>query len=186
MRDPGELDEERKRPLKRAEYDQLVESGAFRDERLELLHGTLVARSPQGARHAEVIRRLSRLLFRSVGDRAHVSVQAPFAASEVSEPEPDLALLPPADYSRGHPAAAYLIAEVAESSLTKDRRLKAELYAAAHVPEYWLLDLKERVIEVRSDPLDGRYRSLRTVLAGDTLSPQQFPDVVISVAELLA
>src|SRR5580704_11900392 len=87
------------------------------------------------------VTRLNKLLVRALGDRAEVRVQAPFGASDVSEPEPDLAVVPPGSYLDEHPSRAHLLIEVADSSLQDDRRIKGPLYAAAGVPEYWIVDL---------------------------------------------
>jgi len=78
------------RPLRREEYDRLVESGSFQDERVELLHGVIVRMSPQGSRHAWCVRRLTMLLVPAVAGRAEVQIQSPFAADDDSEPEPDV------------------------------------------------------------------------------------------------
>ncbi len=99
MLDFTQLPPGRIRPLRRAEYDKLIELGVFEeDEKIELLHGFLVAMSPQGTPHAAVGARLAEVLTRILGDRAHVRCQFPFAASEDSEPEPDIAVVPRADY----------------------------------------------------------------------------------------
>src|SRR3990172_3159136 len=74
-----QLGPDRVRPLRRVEYDRLVALGFFADERLELLRGVLVAMSPQGALHAEVVRRLGRLFTKALDDRAMVRVQSPLA-----------------------------------------------------------------------------------------------------------
>src|SRR5215470_8355044 len=85
--DPAILAPERVRPLRRDEYDRLVELGYFEDEKIELLHGLLVAMSPQGAPHMYVIRKLTKLFVPAVGERALVQVQGPLAVSDDSEPE---------------------------------------------------------------------------------------------------
>ena len=132
---------DRVRRLQRAEYDRMVGFGMFRGEKIELLQGRLVTMSPQGKPHAFSVTRLNRLLVRALGDRAEVRVQAPFGASAESEPEPDIAVVLPGDYLDEHPRRALLLIEVAESSLQDDRRIKGPMYAAAGVPEYWIVDL---------------------------------------------
>lgn len=82
------------RRFSRAEYDRLVDMGWFVDEPLELLHGLLVTMTPQGDRHGETIRYLNDLLARRLGERALVSPQLPFAATDDSEPEPDIVEFP--------------------------------------------------------------------------------------------
>lgn len=176
---------ERTRPLRRVEYEKLVELGAFEDERLELLYGTLVEMTPQGARHSECVRRLNEQFSRLLAGRAVVQVQAPFAASAESEPEPDLAIVPRGDYWRGHPSQALLVVEVADSSRAKDRSLKARLYAEAGVPEYWIVDLVGRTLEVMTEPAAGRYQSEQTLREGDVARPRALEDIALSVSDLL-
>lgn len=156
-----------------------------RAERIELMRGALVEMSPIGPLHVEVVTRLNKLLMRMVGDRAEVRIQAPFAASDDSEPEPDVALVPLANYARVHPSTAYLLIEVADSSLRMDRLVKAELYAASGVPEYWIVDLQHDAVEVRTRIVDGRYADVRTCGRADIVRLQAFPDVELRIADLL-
>ena len=185
MIDPAILGSEPLRPLRRCEYDRLVELGYFDDEKVELLGGVLVAVSPQGAGHGHAIGQLTVLFVRAVGDRALVRIQTPLAAADDSEPEPDLAIIPKQDYSHEHPSRALLVVEVAQSSLRKDRMLKTALYARAEVPEYWIVNLAERVVEVYRDPQGDRYSSMSTHPAGETLRPVSFPDIEIPIADVL-
>lgn len=150
------------RRLTRAEYDRMVEIGLLEGERVELLEGFIVTMSPQGTAHADAIRRLNMLLVRMLADVALVQVQLPLAVSDDSEPAPDLSDIPFGDYTRDHPHHALLVIEVANSSLNKDRLTKGALYAAAGVPEYWVINLVEHVIEVHTDPAGREYRSMVT------------------------
>lgn len=173
------------RRFTRAEYDRLIALGFFQRERVELIHGVLVKMSPIGPPHRSVVDRLTRLLVPRLADRALVSIQQPFAAEDESEPEPDVSVLPLGDYSVNHPDRAFLIVEIADSSLEFDREMKGPLYAASGVEEYWLVNLVERLVEIHAEPVDGRYANVRRVKAGETIAPRAFPDVEISVAELL-
>jgi Uma2 family endonuclease len=180
------LSTERLRPLRRVEYERLVEEGFFdEDEKIELLEGVIVQMTPQGLGHAASIEELTHLLVLALATRARVRVQLPFAASDVSEPEPDVAVVPPADPRRSHPESAFLLIEVAESSLGKDRRVKTRIYATAGVPEYWVVDVSGRSIEVRTDPGDGVYRQVRVVRPGEAIRLQAFPDVEIAVSDVV-
>src|SRR4051812_29606490 len=123
---------ETQRPLRRAEYDALVRLGYFDDEKVELLYGKIVPMGPQGIGHGEVLRRLNKILVRALGDRADVQVQSPIAAVDESEPEPDVAIVPPGPYMTDHPSKPWLVVEVADSSLRRDR-LKGDLYAASAI-----------------------------------------------------
>jgi Uma2 family endonuclease len=173
------------RPLRRSEYDRLVDLGVFQEERLELLEGRLVEMSPQGNAHAYSIRRLDRLLQRALGDRAEVQIQGPIAASDLSEPEPDVAVLEPGDYLDERPQSAHLIVEVADTSRAKDLGLKARLYAHMQVPDYWVIDLERRQLVVHRQPQHDRYGEVRTLAESEELTLARFPDVRIRLSEVL-
>jgi hypothetical protein len=181
MVDLQSLAPERIRPIRRDEYDRMVELGLFEDERVELLAGVLVEMSPQGTPHAEVMTRLTRWLIQGLGDRAAVRPQLPFALDDYSEPEPDLAVVPPGDYSDAHPGRALLLIEIADSSLNKDRRIKARSYAAAGVPDYWIVNLVDRIIEVHRGPTAEGFASIVPVGPGQTVSPLHFPELALAV-----
>jgi Uma2 family endonuclease len=180
---------ERQRPLRREEYDRLVEQGCFEDERVELLHGVLITMSPQGPRHATVIENLTMLLVPAVLGRARVRVQSPLAASDDSEPEPDLIVVAPGPRPHGHPHTALLVVEVAETSLAKDRQIKAGIYATCGVPEYWVVNLPEDCVEVHTGietgSGHGAYSRHRRAGRGDTIALQAFPDITLSVDAFL-
>ena len=107
------------RPLRRVEYDQLITLGAFEGEKIELLDGALVHMTPTGTPHSSTVQRLTELLLPPLLGRASVRVQQPYAAGPFSEPEPDLAVVPLGEYDTAHPDRAYLVIEVAESSLAR-------------------------------------------------------------------
>jgi len=185
--DPANLDPERIRRIRRREYERMVEMGMFVDERIELLHGVLVEMSPQGTRHAEAVARANERLLLALQGRARIRPQLPLAQGEWSEPEPDLAVVPTADYSDAHPDAALLAVEVADSSRQKDRTVKAPLYASTGVFEYWLVDLVDDVIDVFTSPLpeEGRYAKRQRYARGEHISLHAFPDVRVAVDAIL-
>ncbi|MFO0685311.1 MAG: Uma2 family endonuclease [Sandaracinus sp.] len=173
------------RRLRRREYDQLVEAGAFDGEKVELIRGVLVRMTPQGVPHAAVIQRLNAILLRALGDRAVVRPQLPLLGPEESEPEPDFAVVAPGEGERSHPATALLVIEVAASSLVYDRDTKGRLYAEMAVPEYWIVDLAGRCIEVHRAPSEGRYQRVDVVRPGEAIQLVSFPDVSLVVADVL-
>lgn len=174
------------RPLKRAEFDQLVELGAFEGERVELVRGVLVEMAPQGVPHANVVEVLTELLIGALRGRARVRSQLPFAASDESELEPDLAVLEKSSSRKDHPSSALLLVEVADSSLAFDRKVKANIYAEARVPEYWVIDTSRQQVEVYSRPSGGTYKRVERHGRTAVLSLRAFPDVSIRLAELFA
>lgn len=175
---------EQPRPLKRVEYDELVRLGMFDDEKVELLHGTIVRMSPGYPHHADPIAQLTTLLVPPLVGRAMVRVQLGYRASEDSEPEPDIAVVPLGPWSREHPTVAHLVIEVAGSSLQKDRKIKAPLYASSRVTEYWIANVLERNIEVFRDSDGTSYRTKSVHELGETLSPVAFPDIAIAVRDV--
>jgi Uma2 family endonuclease len=186
MVDLDSLAPERIRLIRRVEYDQLVQLGLFEDERIELLGGVIVEMTRPGTRHSESVNRAMKAFFvLEFQGRARVRVQMPLALDEFSEPQPDLALVPAADYSHEHPSTSLLLIEIADASLRKDTRVKAALYAAQGVREYWIVNLVDDVIEVRRDPAPSGYRTLTTYGRGETVSPLEFPDLVVAVDEIL-
>ncbi len=173
------------RYLRREEYDRMVELGLFEDEKVELLHGLLVTISPSGAPHMEVLDRLTELLVFALNKRARVRVQGSFAAAQDSLPEPDLAVIPREDHSRTHPGTASLLVEVSDSSLAKDRRIKTVIYARNGVPEYWIVNLVDDLIEVRTEPQGDEYARLTPYRRGESIRLTEFPDVTLDVDAIL-
>ena len=173
------------RPLRRVEFDRLAAEGFFDDERVELLFGVVVPMTPIGPEHGESTEVLGELLRSKIGDRARVRTQNAFAASEISEPVPDVVVVPKRDYWREHPSRAFLIVEVATSSLRRDRGTKALLYGLADVDEYWVVDQIQGTVEVYRDRHDGEWRSKSTHDRGDTISMLAFPDVEVRVSDIL-
>jgi Uma2 family endonuclease len=173
------------RGLKRKEYEQLGALGAFDHERVELVFGQVVVMSPPGPEHsASVSKAYEALLFKLAG-RATLRCQLPFAATDDSEPQPDVYVTPLGDYWHEHPTRAYLVVEVAVSSLTYDRNEKSFLYGISQVDEYWIVDHVHELVEVRRDRHEGEWRSIEVFRRGDTIRMLAFPDVEIAVSEIL-
>ena len=175
---------ERQRLILRHEYERMVAAGLFQGERIELIRGVIVEMTPQNAPHSAGIQRLSRLLLPPLVGRADVRVQLPFAAGDDSLPEPDLAVVEPAYFGDAHPDWAFLILEVADSSLTFDRRDKAALYARARVPEFWVVNLAARIIERHSEPSGESYARVTLFRTGEAIAPLAFPDVTFQVSDV--
>lgn len=172
----------------REAFERLGETGVLPpDARVELVNGNLVEMSPQGSQHATALRKAEEALrdvFRSGFD---VRTQLPLALSETDEPEPDVAVVPGTidDYRDAHPSEAVLAVEVADTSLEFDRREKLRAYARGTVPEYWILNLRDRCLEVYRTPAGEDYRTKQTFDAADTVQPSAQPEHPIAVDALL-
>jgi Uma2 family endonuclease len=135
--------------------------------------------------HGVSVDRLDEMLRRQLAERAHVRCQGAFAATDDSEPQPDICIFPVGDYWNVQPDRAFLVIEVARSSLDYDRSTKSALYGISQVDEYWIVNHTDGVVEVYRDRRDGRWRTMTTHDRGETIALVAFPDVKIPVAEIL-
>ena len=168
----------------------LVDEGMLQpDDRVELLEGVIVAMAPSNAPHASATSRVADALRGAVGKRALIREEKCLILGLYSAPEPDVALVPGTHeaYDDAHPRTALLVVEVADSSLAQDRITKAAMYAAAAIPEYWIVNLRDDHVEAYRgpDPQARRYTEQRRAVRGETLELVAFPDVRIAVDELL-
>ena len=171
-------------------YLALVRSGVLRsDDPVELLDGLIVAEPPANPPHASAISRIDAALRGALGEGAIVRVQQPFEAGRYSLPEPDVAVVPGRleDYDGAHPREALLVVEVADSSLPQDRLTKLPIYAAAGVPEYWIVNLAERCVEVfrRPWPTRRRYAVAHVARAGEAIDLVAVDRACVRVGDLL-
>lgn len=128
----------------RAQYEHMVDTGVFGPEdRLELLEGEIIDMAPEKSRHATAIRLLEDALRKVFGYGYDIRSQLPLSLNDLSQPEPDIAVVTgsPRDYRDAHPAHAVLVVEVADTTLAYDRTRKLATYARSGIPEYWILDL---------------------------------------------
>ena len=171
-------------------YLALVDEGVLGpDDKVELLEGVIVSMAPQNVSHAAGVFRAQRALERAVGDRALVRGQLPLVLGKHSVPEPDVAVVAGSvpDYDRRHPTTALLVVEVADSSLEQDSLTKGAIYAAAGIPEYWIVNLPDDCVEVRRRPKasERRFASITVARRGDTLEAAALAGVRIAVDDLL-
>ena len=187
--------ETRTRRFTRAEYERLIDLGVFQPgEDIELIGGELMVAEPQGAPHYTAIRKTAKALEAAFGPGWEVRTEGPIGLDDESEPEPDVAVVPggPEDYARAHPSRAALTVEVAESSLALDRVRKGSLYARAGLPDYWVLNLIDRVLEVyrgpapdSAAPFGWRYARSEVLDASARVTPLAAPGSSIPVSQLL-
>ena len=185
----------RTRRFTRAEYERLIDLGVFQPgEDIELIGGELMVAEPQGAPHYTAIRKTAKALEAAFGPGWEVRTEGPIGLDDESEPEPDVAVVPgaPDDYARAHPSRPALTVEVAESSLALDRQRKGSLYARAGLPDYWVLNLVDRVLEVYREPAPDsaapfgwRYGRSEVFEVSARVTPLAAPGSSIPVSQLL-
>lgn len=171
-------------------YFRLVEDGVLEpDDRVELLEGVVVAMAPHDTPHASGVARVTRALMTALGERAVVRTQLPLVTGHYSVPEPDVAVVPGRyeEYDQAHPDSALLVVEVADSSLKQDRLTKSLIYAAAGIPEYWIVNVVDQQVEVYREPdrLARRYRDVTFVRRNARIELVAFPGTVIAANRLL-
>lgn len=169
------------------DYHRMVEAGILSDRYVELLAGEIVEMSPETPLHYATAKRGAKYLEDLLQGKADVRFNGPITLTD-SEPEPDIAIvrLPESAYLQRHPQPEdiFWIVEVAHSSLKKDLEIKAAIYAAAGIPEYWVLSLSTRQINVFRHPQAEAYTERQIFQAG-TITPLAFADVAVSIERLL-
>ena len=175
-------------------YLKASELGWFDHKRVELIEGEVVYMSAMSVSHFQGVVRVDRILQQIFINDFFVSTQCPIQVSDVSAPEPDVAVIAGRfeDYKEELPQTAALVVEIADTSLSYDRTEKASLYAKADVPDYWIINLKDRRLEIRRQPLEDAtassgylYANTQILTENDLVSPLAMPNVQIAVADLL-
>ncbi len=140
----------------RHEYHRMAELGFFEGRRVELIEGQVIDMAAMKSPHAAAIDLVDEALKVLFSAGYYIRQQKPFVVSDISEPEPDVAVVLGAvrDYAKAHPTSAALIVEVADTSVSYDRKEKGSLYAKAGVADYWILNLVKRQLEVYRQPLE--------------------------------
>ena len=177
------------------EYARLMDCGLFREgDPVELVGGHLVVKEPQHTPHATAVRLVARALEAVFTGGWDVRAGLPIALDPDSEPEPDVSVVRggPRDYLEDHPARPVLVVEVAASSLAFDRRHKGSLYARAGLPDYWIVNLVDRRLEVNREPAPDpaaeygwSYRTVVVLSPRDLVAPLAAPRFSVRVADLL-
>lgn len=178
----------------RKEYYALDDSHFFRDQRAQLIGGSIFQESPMNPPHARTVRRVTKAIERVFGDGYDVRPQLPIDLGQTSEPEPDLAVVVGSvdDFETQHPTSAVLVIEVSDSTIEYDTHDKASLYAAGGIADYWVVDLTtERVLVFRSPRSEigtkfGSHYGAVTPHGRDAvLTPLAAPNARVAVSDLL-
>jgi Uma2 family endonuclease len=176
----------------RDEYYRLGELGFFNGRRVELIFGEIIEMSPIGWFHRVGCRKTAEFLERAFHGVAWIDRAEPINLTD-SAPQPDVSVMLGKfeDYV-AHPTTALLVVEVSDATLDFDLTTKAEVYATATIPEYWVLDVNARRLHVFRAPVPlpaglgaTAYRTHDVIEATGTVSPLAAPNAVVAVADLL-
>ncbi len=157
---------------------------------MELIDGEIRAMSPIGPLHAAIVRRLVKRLIALVGDQALVSPQNPIQLNDYSELQPDIAVLRPRDdnYAHAHPVATdvLLIVEVSDTTTPYDWVEKLPRYAAAGIPETWIVNVEQRVVDQHTHLAHDQYARIQKYFPGNVITSPVVPAIALNVDDLFA
>jgi Uma2 family endonuclease len=160
-------------------YDELCKSGFITsDDRVELLDGQIVRKPEMNPPHLYSLLELHTRMILQFHSRAWVSSQTTIRLPQDGRPDPDITVFKhetPKD-RLPLPDDIYLLIEVSDSTLTRDRETKLELYARDGIVEYWIINLEQHQLEVYRDPDGTRYASSFTVKNATPTPCLAFPD----------
>jgi Uma2 family endonuclease len=171
------------------DYHQMIEIGILgEDDRVELIDGEIVDMAAIGSHHSACTKKSHTFFTQKLGDRVLLGVQDPISLEDGTEPEPDIALLHPANhfYVNQHPTPAdvFFILEIADTSFVYDRDVKLLKYAQAGIAEAWLLNLTTQEILACRHPSANGYSHIQTITRGQSLALLAFPNVVVTFDDL--
>lgn len=174
------------------EYERMCALGVFGEAaRIELIRGEIIDMPPPGPEHQSVVSRLHLYMVELVKRVALIWPQGNSIRlwQSTSQPQPDVTLVRWRDdhYAKEIPSAkdVILVIEVSERTLRHDRKIKVALYAESGILEYWVVNLKRRLVEVYSNPSEGTYRSVKMVKPGETLILPGGLEGSITVSDIL-
>ena len=180
-----------RRPFTVDEYLAMGEAGILhKEDRVELIDGVIIIMPPISLRHTGGTNWINTLLVPPLVGRATVQMAGPVYLNDATAPQPDVALKRwtapgTGPLTRTTPDDVYLVIEFADSSLAFDRGAKLGRYAAAGIPEVWVANLRAREVTAYADPSGAEYTAVRTYRAGDSISPQAFPDLALAVDDFV-
>jgi Uma2 family endonuclease len=175
------------------DFRRLTDDGYFTDRFVILIDGEFIEMPHPGPPHDMAVSLTLPILQAAFAPGHFVRVQTGFVTGLDTNPGPDLCVVPgsPRDYTT-HPRVAVLVVEVSDTSLAMDTGAKFHIYAAAGVPEYWVIDVNDPRLLVYRDPVADasaprghRYGTTLTLTPADTVTPVAAPNAFIRVADLL-
>ena len=182
LKEPGFM--KRAVPFSVATWHRMIAEG-LAPKRAELIKGVIVEKMSKSILHSQVASFLARFLEALIGEKFWVRREDPITGAD-SEPEPDVSVVTgrAQDY-RAHPTTARLVIEVSVTTLLEDREM-ADIYAAANVDEYWLVNATGRCVEVHRRPENGRYVDVTTVDYDGVIVCESIEGVTLRVADIFA
>ena len=172
------------------EYYKMIELGMLKDyEKAEIIEGELIQKMPIGKKHSAAVEKLNEILRDRLGKSVSLRNQQPVRFSDYNEPEPDLAVLKRREdfYSDQKPVPkdVLLLIEVSDATLKYDRNTKLTIYAEAEIPEVWIVNLPNDIVEIHQNPSVGIYQLTKIFKRGEIIESEILPDLKLEVNEIL-
>ena len=172
------------------EYYKMIELGMLKDyEKAEIIEGELIQKMPIGKKHSAAVEKLNEILRDRLGKSVSLRNQQPVRFSDYNEPEPDLAVLKRREdfYSDQKPVPkdVLLLIEVSDATLKYDRDTKLTIYAEAEIPEVWIVNLPNDIVEIHQNPSVGIYQLTKIFKRGEIIESEILPDLKLEVNEIL-
>jgi Uma2 family endonuclease len=171
-------------------YHQMAAVGILsEDDRVELVEGDVLQKSPIGGRHAKCVDILGEALYDQIGKSARVRIQNPIRLDDDTEPLPDLSVVDWGSYGSDLPSFGdtLLLIEVSDTTLLYERDVKLPIYARAGIREVWIVSLPERSIWRYTEPSGGTYQSAERFTVRHHVRTRLRPelDIAITVSDVL-
>jgi Uma2 family endonuclease len=173
------------------DISRMLAAGVIReDEKFELVEGEIVMMAAKGVAHERIKSALTIAVVRALPDDLTVGVEATLRLTDTTLLEPDIAVFPRTVFAGSSGFAqlgsgeARLVIEVAATTLTYDKGLKARLYARHRVKELWVIDANERVAWVHTGPRGDTWSSIVERGPNDALTTPALPGLSIRLAEI--
>jgi Uma2 family endonuclease len=170
-----------------AEYQAMAEQGVFGPtERVELIDGEIIWMSPIGSPHADIVDALNILLIAQIGHEWLVRVQNAVMLGNRSQPQPDISVVVKRRYRSALPDERHvrLLIEVSDSTLPFDRNVKLPVYAAAGVPETWVVDVQAEIVTRHSEISAGHYTQADRFGRGERITSHSIASLALDVDDI--
>lgn len=180
---------QRRHRLSVADYHRMGEIGVLgHEQRVELVEGQILDMTPIGTAHAVMVCELIRRMVSAAGARALVWCQNPVVIDQMTEVQPDVALLRPRReiYRLRHPRPedVLLLVEVSDTSLRYDQGVKIPMYARCGIPEVWLIDTNSAALVIHRAPAISGFSKIERTTTPGVVRPVALEEMEIDLSGL--
>ena len=167
------------------QYHRLAEVNLIdASEKIELIDGKLIYTAPIGRHHIAYVNKIEEWLKEQLGKQAIVQVQNPIVLNKYSEPEPDISVLRRTENfyfdQSPDPEDIYLVIEISDTTLEKDRTIKMEQYAKSGIAEYWIINIQGEQMEIHLSPQEDGYGSIQHLKKGQKFKSLLLGEILVS------